>query len=186
MEHKGTIELKTRRLTLRRFEEGDTPTAFRNWTSDEEVTRFLRWPPHKDPAETQAILNSWIAAYEKPDFYQWAIVPHDLNEPIGSISVVEQDERTAKIHIGYCIGQCWWHRGYTSEAFAAVISFFFEQVGANRLESQHDPENPHSGAVMRKCGLRCEGTLRSADWSNRGLVDACMYSILSKEYFGQI
>ena len=93
------------------------------------------------------------------------------------------DEMTEKVHIGYCIGSKWWNRGFTSEALDAVISFFFEQVGVKRIESQHDPNNPKSGKVMRKCGMIYEGTLRKADFSNKGIVDACMYAILKKEYF---
>lgn len=128
-------------------------------------------------------MNHWIAEYQKPDFYQWAIVLKETNEPIGTISVVDMDERTEKIHIGYCIGSKWWHSGFTSEAFLAVILFFFEQVEVKRIESQHDPENPNSGRVMKKSGLIYEGTLRKADWSNKGIVDACMYAILSSDYF---
>ena len=70
-----------------------------------------------------------------------------------------------------------------SEALTAVIKFFFEQVGVNRIESQHDPLNVGSGKVMEKCGMTYEGTLRMADISNRGIVDACMHSILASEYF---
>lgn len=35
---------------------------------------------------------------------------------------------------------------------------------------------------MIKSGLRYEGTLRQADYSNRGIVDAAVYGILAKEY----
>jgi len=34
-----------------------------------------------------------------------------------------------------------------------------------------------------KCGLKYEGTLRQADFNNKGIVDAAMYSILASEYF---
>ena len=53
---------------------------------------------------------------------------------------------------------------------------------AKRIESQHDPENPNSGKMMEKCGLSFEGVLRKADWSNRGIVDAAMYSLLAEDY----
>lgn len=183
MKHKGTMEIETDRLVLRKFIARDANAAFRNWTSDEKVTEFLRWPTHKNIGITERVLNDWIAKYDALDFYQWAIVPKELNEPVGTISVVDMDERTEKIHIGYCIGSKWWHSGYTSEAFAAIIPFFFEQVEAKRIESQHDPENPNSGRVMTKCGLIYEGTLRKADWSNKGIVDACMYGMLASDYF---
>lgn len=183
MKHKGTVTIETERLILRRFLPADKDAAYMNWTSDEKVTEFLRWPTHKSIEVTERVLSSWISEYENPAFYQWAIVLKELGEPIGTISVVEQDEKTEKLHIGYCIGSKWWHSGYTSEAFAAIIPFFFEEVGAKRIESQHDSENPNSGKVMKKCGLIYEGTLRKADWSNRGIVDACMYGMLASDYF---
>lgn len=186
MEHKGTVSLETERLILRKFTADDVEPAFRNWTSDEKVTEFLRWPTHKNISITESVLKDWIDNYKDNLFYQWAIVPKDLNEPIGTISVVEMDERIDMVHIGYCIGSKWWRKGYTSEAFAGIIPFFFDEVKVQRIESQHDPNNPNSGAVMKKCGLEYEGTLRKADWSNKGIVDACMYSLLAEDYYKRI
>ena len=184
MHHCGTRTIETKRLILRRFAPEDAGAAFRNWMSDPAVTEFLTWQPHPDPEHTAELLRRWIAAYEKPDYYQWAIELRELGEPIGSISVVGQNERVEMAHIGYCIGKPWWHRGYTSEALAAVIRYLFREVGVNRIETVHDPENPHSGGVMRKCGMHYEGTLRQATRSNRGITDAAMYSILANEYEG--
>jgi len=185
MNHKGTKTLETERLILRRFSESDYDAAFRNWTSDSLVTEFLRWPTHGDISVTKKVLLEWIEEYAYDIFYQWAIVLKDINEPIGTISVVDQNDELGILHIGYCIGSKWWHQGITSEAFASVINYLFREVGANRIESQHDPNNPHSGNVMKKCGLKYEGTLRQADFSNKGIVDASIYSILKSEWEGK-
>lgn len=74
--------------------------------------------------------------------------------------------------------------GYTSEALKAVIDFFFDEVGADRIEARHDPRNPHSGGVMKKCGMKYEGTLRRSDRNNQGVCDACYYSVLRCERQG--
>lgn len=183
MEHQGTVRLETNRLILRPFTVEDAPAAYKNWMSDEKVTEFLRWPTHKELAVSKAVINEWVSEYEKnKSFYQWAIVPKGLGEPIGTISVVGMNERVEMVHIGYCIGSKWWKNGYMSEAFAKIISFLFEEVGVKRIESQHDPNNPASGKVMVKCGLKYEGTLRQADWSNKGIVDAAIYGLLAEEY----
>lgn len=182
MEHKGTKTIETKRLLLRKFCAEDINPAYMNWTSDERVTEFLRWPTHTSVGTTEMVINDWIKESEKPDFYQWAIVLKDINEPIGTISVVDKNDDLNILHIGYCIGSKWWHKGITSEAFSAIIPYLFHEVGANRIESQHDPNNPHSGNVMKKCGLTYEGTLRQADISNKGIVDACMYSLLKSEW----
>jgi len=187
MQHQGTVRIETERLILRRFVPEDVEAAFRNWESDEQVTKFLRWPAHREIATSRKVLGEWIEQYEKKDFYQWAItIKEEGNEPIGTISVVDINERLDMVHIGYCIGSKWWHRGITSEAFAGIIPFFFEEVKVNRIEALHDPNNPNSGKVMEKCGLKYEGTLRQADYNNQGIVDACMYSLLAEEYFSGI
>lgn len=182
MNHKGTKRIETKRLLLREFTVNDTEAMFKNWHSDTKVTKFLRWKSVSNIKETEQIINEWMQGYKQDDFYQWAIVLKEIKEPIGSISVVNKNDALDIIHIGYCIGSKWWHQGIMSEAFNAVIPFLFTEVGANRIEAQHDPNNPNSGKVMEKCGLRYEGTLRQADWSNQGIVDACMYSLLKSEW----
>lgn len=182
MKHCGTKQIETKRLLLRRFTLEDAPAMYRNWASDETVTTFLRWPPHESVEVTKQILTDWVKQYGHEDYYQWAIVSKDTLEPIGSIGAVEQDDHIEMVHIGYCIGSAWWHQGITSEALAAIMHFFFEIVGVNRLESQHDPNNPNSGKVMIKCGMRYEGCHRQADWSNQGICDCCVYAILKEEY----
>ena len=182
MYHKGTQIIETRRLILRPFTMDDAEAMFRNWHADKEVTKFLTWQAAQSVEETKEVLQSWVASYADPSFYQWAIEWKELQEVIGSISVVREDERTDTVHIGYAIGKKWWHKGITTEAFQAIIPFLFQEVGANRIESQHDPNNPHSGQVMKKCGLTYEGTLRQADRNNQGIVDAAIYSLLKEEW----
>ena len=154
MKHCGTQTLETDRLLLRRFVIDDADAMFQNWASDPEVTKYLTWPPHTGPEVSKAVLETWVSSYSHADFYQWAIVLKEHgNEPIGSISAVHLNDDLSIVHIGYCIGRAWWHRGIMSEALKAVMDFFFDRVEANRVESLHDPRNPHSGMVMKKCGF---------------------------------
>ena len=181
--HKGTQTIETSRLVLRRAVREDAEPMFRNWASDPEVTKFLTWPAHSSIAVSEMVIESWLQEYEKENYYQWMIELKELGEPIGSISVVRQNDRVAEAEIGYCIGSQWWHRGIMTEALNAVISYLFTEVGMNRVAARHDPNNPHSGGVMRKCGMKYEGTLRKADWSNKGIVDASVYGLIASDYF---
>ena len=182
MNHLGTKTLETERLILRPFVWEDREAMFRNWESDPEVTKYLRWQHYTSLEDVGTVLREWINSYAKPDFYQWAIVPKAVGEPIGTISVVGYDDRIGQPEIGYCIGKAWWRQGYTSEALRMVIDFLIGEVGAGRVESWHDPRNPGSGAVMRKCGMTYEGTLRQADRNNQGICDASVYAILAEEW----
>ena len=180
--HKGTQTIETSRLILRRAIREDAEQMFRNWASDLEVTKFLTWPAHSNITVSEMVIGSWIQEYEKDSYYQWMIVLKELGEPIGSISVVRQNDRVEEAEIGYCIGSTWWHRGIVSEALAAVIEYLFTEVGMNRVAARHDPNNPNSGGVMRKCGMKYEGTNRACDRNNQGICDAAQYSILRSEW----
>lgn len=180
--HKGTQTIETSRLILRRAVREDAEPMFRNWASDPEVTKFLTWPAYENVETAYPILDMWIKEYEKPNFYQWMIELKEIGEPIGSISAVRQNEGIAEAEIGYCIGRRWWHKGIMSEALSAVIQYLFVEVGMNRVAARHDPNNPHSGGVMRKCGLRYEGTTRASDRNNQGICDAAHYAILRSDW----
>lgn len=176
--HTGTKNMETDRLLLRPFVPEDADAMYRNWASSEEVTRFLTWPVHANPDITKQVLDSWCRNYANRDYYQWAIVPKALGEPIGSISVVRIEGACAEV--GYCIGTPWWHKGYTSEALDAVLAHLFDRVGFDRVEAEHDVCNPHSGGVMAKCGMVCEGTFPQSGQNNQGSCDLRRYA-LAKE-----
>lgn len=182
MKNSGTQRIETDRLILRRYVIEDADAMYKNWASDSEVTKFLTWQPHSSVEVSRGIIENWLKEYSDEKYYQWAIVLKDNgNEPIGDISVVHMKEDISMVHIGYCLGRAWWRRGIMSEALKAVMDFMFDTVEVNRVESRHDPMNPNSGKVMQKCGMKYEGTLRSADRNNQGICDACYYALLRSE-----
>ena len=121
MHHVGTQTLETPRLILRRLTPEDAPAMYRNWASNPAVTRWLRWDPHKNLAETCALLTAWSVLYQNPDYYQWAIQEKATGEVIGAISLTVSccaepeaakawEARGADLkqgiwEPGYCIGQ---------------------------------------------------------------------------------
>lgn len=184
MRNIGTKRLETDRLILRKFEISDAEAMYKNWASDPEVTKYLTWPPHENINVTSYVLSDWINQYENKTFYQWAIVLKENGpEPIGGMSIVKMEEHIGMVHVGYCVDKKWWHRGITSEALLELIRFFFEEVQVNRIESRHDPHNPNSGKVMKKCGLVYEGTVKQGDWNNQGICDYALYGLIAEDYF---
>ena len=181
LKHKGTVTIETPRLILRRFTLADAEAMFRNWANDSEVTKYLTWPPHGKLEITQMVLIDWVKSYEKDDYYHWAIaLKENGEEPIGSL-LAQCDDRIEKAHIGYCIGKAWWRKGIMSESLQAVMDFLFDEVGCNRVDSRHDANNPNSGKVMAKCGMKLEAVTRQSDWNNQGIGDTCHYALLAEE-----
>lgn len=182
MNHKGTKTIETKRLILRPFTIEDAPAMYHNWAKDSEVTKFLTWPNHLNADISKKVIQSWIEDYDKEDYYQWCIEWKESQEAIGSISVVHSNDVTEAVELGYCIGRQFWNQGISSEALSAVVRFFFEEVKVNRIEARHDTNNPNSGKVMERCGLKLEGIHRKADKNNTGICDAAYYGILAEDY----
>jgi len=183
MKHLGTVVIETERLVLRPFTINDAEKMYENWASDDEVTKYLTWPTHENVEGTKGILETWIEKYKESDFYLWAITLKEYgDDPIGSISVVRQEDDVEMVCIGYCLGKKWWQQGIMPEAFSELIRFFFEEVKVNRIESWFDTRNPASGRVMEKSGLKYEGIMREADWNNQGRCDMVVYAILARDY----
>jgi len=184
MNHLGVKTLETEQLILRRFKIGDAQDMYQNWANDSEVNKFLSWPVHQSVDVSKAVIADWIKHYSEPDNYQWAITLKLSDQGvIGSIGVLHKKDDIKMVQIGYCIGRKWWHQGITSEALRALIDFFISEVGVNRVEAMHDPNNPNSGKVMLKCGMKYEGTMRQAHWNNQGIRDSAWYAILASDYF---
>ena len=181
MIHKGTQTLETDRLILRRYRVEDADDMFRNWAQSEAVTRYLTWQPYKSVDEARCYLQ-WIIDGYADNKYNWMIELKESLEAIGAIDVISIREDIACCEIGYCLGERFWGSGYMPEAFKAVIRFLFEEVGMNRIQATHDLNNPKSGRVMEKCGLRYEGTMRQGSRNNQGLCDSVMRAILKEDY----
>ena len=183
MHHVGTQTIETGRLILRKARPEDAQALFANWASDDRVTKFMTWQTYTKPEEADWRISWLLGEYANEQFYEWLIELKEIGQPIGSIGAVFVDDNVRMAHIGYCIGSRWWGQGIMPEALAAVIQFFFEQVGVNRVEACHDVNNPNSGRVMQKCGMTYEGTLRQSGWNNQGVNDRAFYGILREEYF---
>ena len=84
MKHKGTKQLETNRLILRQFVVKDYELFYKNWATDERVTRYMTWNPHQNIEETKELVTRWSNSYNKNEFYHWIIVLKENNEPAGN------------------------------------------------------------------------------------------------------
>ena len=182
MEHKGTKTIETERLTLRPFVIEDAQAMFDNWAGREAVTRTTQWTRHESVFETEGILTAWCALYGDARVYNWAIVLKETNQPIGNIACMDFSERDSRCTVGYCLSDDHWNQGLTTEALGAVLDFLFTKVGVHKVESYHAADNPASGRVMEKNGMKKEGVLRAQLFGKDGKFhDAAVYGLLAEE-----
>ena len=145
----NTPRLETERLILRRFTEGDLPALFAIY-SDVEANTFLPWFPLKDPAEAAALYERrYAAVYRQPHGYAWAVCLRADDVPIGYVHVRTEDS----CGLGYGLRRQFWGRGIMSEAAGAAVARL-RADGLPFITATHDVNNPRSGGVMRRVGMR--------------------------------
>lgn len=170
-------DIETERLILRKFEINDAPEVYRNYASNDHVTRFLTWPTHTSVKASYDYTNHVVESYKIGRHYEWAIVFKKIGEVIGAISIVRMREEKDDMEIGYCIGEAFWHHGITSEALAAVIEFIKNDMKPKRIFAGHDINNPHSGDVMKKCGLQFFKRMNDGH-NNQGACSVDVYEMI--------
>ena len=72
----------------------------------------------------------------------------------------------------------YWGRGYATEAARAVVAYAFDELGLNRVFAFHFTNNPASGRVLQKIGMRHEGTRRAHTRKDGAFLDSESYAIL--------
>ena len=181
MNKTGTQRLETHRLILRRYRIEDAEDMFNNWASDPEVTKFLTWPTHSNVEVTRMLLNNWISRYDDGGYFNWAIEWKETGRVIGNIAVVRLEEAVGEAEIGYCMSRAFWGRGIMPEALRAVCDYLFDTAGIDRICAGHDVNNPNSGRVMEKAGLKKEGVRRAGGRNNQGICDIACYALLRSD-----
>jgi ribosomal-protein-alanine N-acetyltransferase len=177
----GTKTIETPRLTLRRLEVSDAEMMFRNWASDENVTRFLRWDAHQSIDETKNMVQQWVDSYQDDSTYYWGLYLKD-GEMIGSIGIMITSEYDCKGELGYKVGSRWWNQGYASEAAKAVIDYMFRNTDVERIDAVCSVNNSASGKVMEKTGMHYEGLLRNYYKTRDGFHDCTLYGIIRDDW----
>lgn len=185
MDHKGTVRLETPRLILRQFAPEDLQPMYENCWRYKSVTQWTSYASMDRLEDVQQkadmFTEGWLR-YDDPKRYSWAIVEKTSGQVIGRMFGMHPDDRTQQVELAYELGPHWWNRGLMTEAVQAVLAFFFEQVGLNRVFAYHAAQNPASGRVLQKCGMVYEGTLRQASRCNWGIIDMVCYGMLAPGY----
>jgi [ribosomal protein S5]-alanine N-acetyltransferase len=154
LNHVGTQTLDARRVTLRKYTMDDAEDMFRNWVTDPEVSRFGGWEPHKHIEEIQSLLSGWIDGYSNPETYHWVIVLKDASQAIGCIYLNDINNEEHSVSVHYLLSRQYWNQGIMTEACKCVLDFAFSVLGVVRVHTHHHVENPASGKVQQKCGMR--------------------------------
>lgn len=173
--------LETPRLILRRLEIRDAPDLF-DYSRDPQVAKHVLWDAQTSVSEARAYVRYMLRRYRAGEPASWGIEEKETGRVVGTIGYMWYQRDNNACEVGYSLARRRWNRGYMTEALAEVLRFSFEELGVHRVEAQHEVENAASGAVMRKCGMRKEGTLRGRLYNKGRYVDVDLYAMLREDY----
>lgn len=142
--------LETERLILRPLTLDDAEACF-VWHSDERVNKFMSYPLITDIEETKR----WLSTLnDEGAEYTWGFVLKENNLLVGNGAIGENFYMKGYWGIGYNLRYDYWNKGITTEAMRAIIDYVHRELGVNKICSDHAVDNPASGKVMEKCGLK--------------------------------
>ena len=181
--HMGTAVLETPRLILRRFVPEDLEPMFRNCWCEQAVWKWTNYAPMNSVSDVilkaNMFTSRWLGAYSDPKRYSWAICLKADNQPIGRLFGMHPTDDD--VELAYELGSLWWNQGLMTEAVQTAIAFFLLDVGLPRVHAYHASENPASGRVMQKSGMRHIGIIPNGCTCNAGTFDRFDYEILSAD-----
>ena len=146
----------TDRLCLRPIHQADAE-FISSYAQDLEVTHYLSWRRHTDPAQAQEFVKDCVAAWRTGAAYPWLILQRDSDQPVGAI---ELRPGVHGIEFGYVLHRAFWGRGYMPEIILALKEWSLAQPQVFRFWAYCDVENAASARVLEKAGLCREGLLR--------------------------
>ncbi|MEB2298311.1 GNAT family N-acetyltransferase [Lysinibacillus xylanilyticus] len=171
--------LKTARLTLRPISLNDLEAMF-NYTSSENVARYVTWDPHKSLDETKVFVELVLNGYKQGNHLLWGIEYEQ--KLIGTIDFVSVNDQHKCAEIGYVLSEEYWNQGITTEAVKKLIDYGFNELKMVRIQARCFKDNIGSQKVMEKSGMLFEGILRKSMFVKGCHRDVKMYAITDGDY----
>jgi len=175
-------QIKTKRLLIRRFRKDDLDGIY-DYASREKAARYVLWPRHRSRKDTKAFLKETFRHYKKGHTFYYAVELVKTGALIGSVGFIPDAERAAvhgNLEIGYSFNPGYRGKGYCAEAVKALIRETFKKLRIRRIQACCNVKNKASERVMKRAGMKKEGTFRKYMVVKGSIWDIHMYSIIKK------
>jgi RimJ/RimL family protein N-acetyltransferase len=110
-----------------------------------------------------------------------AIVPHELDRPVGSVNILRVEHKDAGAELGYWLESKARGRGLATAALRCLSRACFSEFGLQRLELYVTPDNMASRRVAEQAGYKLEGLLRSYRAVEDTRLHLLLYSFLPED-----
>eukprot|EP00461_Guttulinopsis_vulgaris_P009664 UN09735 len=175
----NNIQIETSRLILRLPHYDDVPAMVDVYNNKMmyETTLSLPYPYTEEHA--RGFIE--FCRNKADTLTHFAVIDKQTGEFLGGVSFgITPKHQQAEV--AWSIAEKHWGKGYCTEAAQALIDYGFTHKSLIKIFGRHFTNNPASGRVMMKIGMKHEGVLRSHVIKEGEAHDLYMYGILREEW----
>lgn len=175
--------IRTERLTLRPFAEGDLDDLYA-YQSDPDVVRYMYWEvrTREEVAEQLAKRLTQTMLDDDHDYLALAVVPDGVGRVAGEVILRWTSREHRQGEVGFAFNPDFQGRGYATESAEAMLRLGFRDLGLHRIIGRCDPRNTGSAAVLERLGMRLEAHFRQNEIFKGEWGDELYYAILEDEW----
>ncbi|MEZ4836862.1 MAG: GNAT family protein [Caldilineaceae bacterium] len=177
-----TPTLSTARLRLRPFSQKQTQTPSSRWKQPMCDALLGRASPWHEYAQAERFLARCQQMAQEGSGMRLAIERITGGSFIGWCTFMNWDPTYRSAMLGYCLDETAWGQGFATEAAGALLTWAFDSLDLNRVQSEVDTRNAASDRVLHKLGFLREGTLRENCIVNGEVSDSWVYGLLRRDW----
>jgi RimJ/RimL family protein N-acetyltransferase len=150
---------------------------------DEDVCRYLSWPPPKALDETLALIRQAEDLMARGESVVFAQIWKATGRAIGSTRLLDVRPNDRQVEIGATfLAREYWRTPANTESKFLFLRYCFETLGCIRVALKTDGRNIRSQEAIARLGAVREGTLRK-HMNVRGYQrDTVYFSVLDTEW----
>lgn len=172
--------LTTERLVMRELKASDAEDLF--VVRSDAYTQRYNSEPHKEVAESAAMIERLAAYYVTREWIHWAVALRETDQLIGLFTLGWNDGHH-RATIGYDLNRAFWGQRLASEAMTAMLRFAFVDLEVNRVDAETIADNHESVRLLTKFGFQLEGIRREYSLEEDGEYHgSAIYALLRSEY----
>ncbi|WP_034752489.1 GNAT family N-acetyltransferase [Chryseobacterium daeguense] len=151
------MEIKTKNLILRKFEETDAERMFL-MDSNPEVMKYIGVAPLSDPNESKNIIKMIRQQYIDNGVGRLAVIEKVSGLLIGwsglKLLTQEVNGYNNVYDLGYRFLPEFWGKGYALESAKASLDYGFNELKTDTIYAHAHSENKGSNHILRKLGFK--------------------------------
>ena len=169
-------------VTLEPIEERHASDLFAAM-QDEEVCRYLTWPPPTRLEATLTLIREGREAMARNQSIVFAQVWNETGRAIGSTRLLDVRPADRQVEIGATfLARSHWRTPANTESKLLFLTHCFERLGCVRVALKTDGRNVRSQEAIARLGAVREGTLRRHMLVRGYQRDTVYFSILDDEW----